>query len=94
MTEVLTSADLSVPALAVGGLLSAVMLRVNIVIFVTPPPMAVTVMGWGPTGVAAAVLIVSVDEQVGVQEGGGVDSVAPEGRPETEKVTGCDVPEE
>ena len=44
-------------------------------------------------GVAPLVLIVINDEQVRVQAGEEKDPVAPEGRPETAKDTGCALPD-
>ena len=58
-------------------------LRVKAVVFDTPPPVEVTVIGKLPTDVDPVVVILSVVEQVGLQEAEEKDPVAPEGRPET-----------
>ncbi len=55
---------------------------VNAVVCVTPPPLDVTVIGKLPVGVEPLVLMVSVEEQVGLQEAEEKDPVAPEGKPE------------
>ena len=60
---------------------------VNAVVCVTPPPLDVTVIGKLPMGVDPLVLMVSVEEQVGLQEAEEKDPVAPEGRPEAVKET-------
>jgi hypothetical protein len=60
---------------------------VKLVVLVTPPPVAVTVTVKLPTGVEPLVLIVSVEEQVGLQEAEEKEAVVPVGRPEVEKVT-------
>ena len=54
---------------------------VNAVVCVTPLPVAVTVMGKLPVDVDPLVLMVSVEEQVGLQEAAEKDPVAPAGRP-------------
>ena len=56
--------------------------RVKAVVCVTPLPVAVIVMGKVPAGVDPLVLMVSVEEQVGLQEAEEKDPVAPEGSPE------------
>ena len=61
--------------------------RLNVVVLVTPPPVAVTVMVEPPAGVEAFVLMVSVEEQVGLQLIEEKEAVAPVGRPEAERVT-------
>ena len=60
---------------------------VNAVVCVTPPPVEVTLIGKLPMGVDPLVLMVSVEEQVGLQEAEEKDPVAPEGRPEAVKET-------
>ena len=60
-----------------------VTLRVNTVDLVIPPPVDVNVTGYIPAGVAPLVFIVSIVEQVGVQDVEENDAVAPEGSPET-----------
>jgi hypothetical protein len=64
----------------------------NVVVLVTPPPPAPTVTVEVPAGVAAPVLIVRVEEQVGLQLGEEKEAAAPVGSPETEKVTNCVLP--
>ena len=61
----------------------ALTVRVKAVVFVTPLPVDVIVMGKVPAGVDPLVLMVSVEEQVGLQEAEEKDPVAPEGSPET-----------
>jgi hypothetical protein len=58
-------------------------LRVKAVVFVTPPPVEVTVIGKLPAGVDPLVAMLSVEEQFGLQEAEEKEPVAPEGRPET-----------
>ena len=66
--------------------------KVKAVLLVMPPPVALTVIGKFPAGVDPLVLILSIVEQVGAQEAGEKDAVAPEGSPETLKETACAVP--
>lgn len=62
--------------------------RLKEVVRVTPPPVADTVTVDVPAGVVpAVVLIVNVDEQVGVQLADENEAVAPEGNPEAENIT-------
>jgi hypothetical protein len=61
--------------------------RLNVVVLVTPAPAAVTVMLELPEGVEALVLMVRVEEQAGLQLVAEKEAVAPDGRPDTEKVT-------
>ena len=61
--------------------------RLNEVVRVTPPPAADTVMTDVPAGVEPLVLIVNVEEQVGLQLPEEKEAVAPPGNPEVEKVT-------
>ena len=61
--------------------------RLNEVVRVAPPPAADTVMADVPAGVEPLVLIVNVEEQVGLQLEEEKEAVAPEGNPEAEKVT-------
>ena len=75
----------------VGGVASETV-RVKVVALVVPPPMAVMVRVELPTGVEAEALIVRVDEQFGEQETGEKEAVAPEGRPEAEKLREAGVP--
>ena len=57
--------------------------KLNEVVRVTPPPVADTVMADAPPGVALVVLIVNVEEQVGLQLAAENEAVAPEGKPTT-----------
>jgi len=68
-------------------------LKLNVVVFVTPPPHAVTVMVEVPPGVKPVVAIVSVEEQLGLQLLEENEAVADGGRPETEKFTGSRFPD-
>jgi hypothetical protein len=61
--------------------------KLNVVVLVTPPPAPVTVMVELPAGVEALVLMVRVEEQVGLQVAEENEVVAPVGRPEAERVT-------
>jgi hypothetical protein len=61
--------------------------KLNVVVLVTPPPAAVTVIGELPAGVEALALMVRVEEQVGLQVAEENEAVAPVGRPEAERVT-------
>jgi hypothetical protein len=61
--------------------------RLNEVVRVTPPLAADTVMADVPAGVEPLVLIVNVEEQVGLQLEEEKEAVAPPGNPEAEKVT-------
>ena len=67
--------------------------KLNVVVLVTPPPDAVTVMVEVPAGVEPLVAIVSVEEQLGLQLPEEKDAVAPVGSPAAENVTGCVLPE-
>src|SRR6266576_645166 len=71
----------------------ALTIKVNAVVFVTPPPTALTVTVELPAEVAPLVLMASVEEQVGLHEAGEKDAVAPEGSPESEKETDCELPD-
>jgi hypothetical protein len=61
--------------------------KLNIVVLVTPPPVAVTVMLELPAGVELFVLIVIVEEQAGLQLVEEKEALAPVGKPEAERVT-------
>jgi len=61
--------------------------KLNVVVLVTPPPDAVTVMVEFPAAVELLTLIVSVEEQLGLQLVEENEPVAPVGKPETEKLT-------
>ncbi len=67
--------------------------KLKLVDFVIPPPLPVTVIVLGPAGVETDVSMLRVVEQVGVHEVEEKDTVAPVGRPETEKKTSSGVPE-
>ena len=56
-------------------------------VFVMPPPEAVTVTFEVPAGVAAVVVTVRVEEHAGLQEGMEKDPTAPAGNPETLNAT-------
>ena len=62
--------------------------KLNVVVLVTPPPVAVTVMLELPAGVELLVLMVSVEEQAGLQLVEEKEAVAPVGKPEAEKGNG------
>jgi hypothetical protein len=64
----------------------------NVVIFVTPPPEAETVIRKLPAGVEFVVLIFNTDEQFGVQVGDENTPLAPVGNPVTAKSTGWAMP--
>jgi hypothetical protein len=67
--------------------------KLNVVVLVTPPPVAVTVTVEFPAGVEALVLMVRVEAQAGLHEADEKEVVAPEGRPETENETAWLLPE-
>ena len=71
----------------------AATVRVKAVVLVMPPPVALTVTEKLPVGVDPLVVILRPAEHVGVQEAEEKEAVAPEGRPETPKVTDCVAPE-
>ena len=58
--------------------------RLNEVVRVRPPLVAATAMADVPAGVALLVLIVKVEEQVGLQLAEENEAVDPEGKPATE----------
>lgn len=66
---------------------SAFTVSVKLVVLITVPAVPVTVMVYVPTGVEAVVAMVMVEEQVGLQEVGENEAVAPVGRPDAEKLT-------
>jgi hypothetical protein len=66
--------------------------NVNVVVLDTEPLTAVTVMVDVPVWVFRAVDRFSVVEQVGLHDAGENVAVVREGRPDTEKETGCVVP--
>ena len=61
--------------------------KLKLVVFVTPPPVAVTMIVEIPAGVELVVLTVRMEEQVGLQEADEKEAVAPVGRPEAVKMT-------
>lgn len=61
----------------------ALTVRVKVVVFVTPPPLALTVTVELPAGVAPTVLMASVKEQFGLHELAEKVSVAPDGNPDS-----------
>jgi hypothetical protein len=61
--------------------------KLNVVVLVTPPPDAVTVTLELPAAVELLVLMVIVEEQLGLQLVEEKDAAAPAGKPEAEKVT-------
>jgi hypothetical protein len=67
--------------------------KLNVVVLVTPPPDAVTVMVELPAAVELLALIVTVEEQVGLQLAEENEAVAPVGKPEAENVTAWAFPE-
>jgi hypothetical protein len=67
--------------------------RIKLVVLVKPSAVAETVIGKLPAGVDPLVLMVSVEEQVGLQVAEEKDPVAPEGSPETLKDTASLLPE-
>ena len=75
---------------AAGG---AFTVSVNVVECDREPAVPVTVIVEDPAGVEADVVMVSVDEQVGLHDADEKEAVAPAGRPDAEKVTACAVPE-
>ena len=73
-----------VATVVIGGRLTV---KLNVVVLVTPPPDAVTVIVEFPAAVELLALIVSVEEQLGLQLAEENDAVAPVGKPEAERVT-------
>jgi hypothetical protein len=67
--------------------------KLNVVVFVIPPPDAATVIVELPAAVELLALMVSVEEQLGLQLGEDNEAVAPEGSPDTEKETAWALPE-
>ena len=65
----------------------AVTVKVYIQSWVFPPPVPVMVIEYVPTGVVEAVEIVSVEVKVGVPDDGVNVAVAPDGRPDADKLT-------
>src|SRR5438552_3047141 len=67
--------------------------NVKVVVWDREPDAPVTVIVDDPVGVDAEVVRVNVDEHVGLHDPGEKAAVAPVGKPEAEKDTGCGVPE-
>jgi hypothetical protein len=61
--------------------------KLNVVVLVTPPPVAVTVMVELPAGVEPVVLTVNVEEQPGLQLPRENEAVVPVGSPAAENAT-------
>ena len=74
--------------LIVGVATARITVSVNAVVLDIPPPVAVTVMGKLPPAVAAVVVTVNTEEQLGLQAAWEKDAVAPRGKPAVEKATG------
>ncbi len=75
------------PPLVREKLNAATTVRLKVVVFETPPPVPLTVMGYVPVGVEVRVVMVNVAEQVGLQLPGENEAVVPAGSPEMEKET-------
>ena len=68
--------------------------RLKVVVRVTPPPIADTVIKNVPPGVVpAVVLIVNVEKQFGLQAMDEKAALAPAGKPDAEKVTSWALPD-
>ena len=67
--------------------------KVNVVVWDKEPATPVTVIVDDPAGVDAEVVRVTVEEHAGLHDAGEKAAVAPVGRPEAEKDTGCAVPD-
>ena len=67
--------------------------KLNGLVFVTPPPTAVMVTVFVPTVALPLAVKVSVLVHVGEQEVEEKELVTPEGRPDAESVTDCVVPD-
>ena len=67
--------------------------NINVVVLVTLPPVAVTVIGKVPPDVAAVVPRFNIEEQLRLQAVCEKDPVAPDGKPATEKEICCVLPE-
>ena len=68
--------------------------KLNEVVLVTPPLTPDTVIVDDPAGVVpAVVVIVNVEEQVGLQFADENDAAAPAGNPDAENVTACALPD-
>ena len=63
--------------------IGALTVRVKVVVFVTPPALAPTVIVELPAGVDALVAMLRAEEQAGLQELAENEPVAPDGNPDT-----------
>jgi hypothetical protein len=89
------------PAVTVPDVGFTAMLKLNgawtvkeyVVVRVTPPPVALTVIEYVPLGVEVVVDIVIVLVHVGTHWVGANDALAPDGRPDVLNVTAVDVPD-
>ena len=70
------------PVKDTAGGAAAVTVRLKLVVRVTPPPVADTVIADVPAEDPAAAVSVNVVEQLGVQPAGEKEAVTPEGMPE------------
>jgi hypothetical protein len=77
----------------VGIIVCELTVKLNIVVLVTPPPVAVIVMVELPAGVEPVVLIVKVEEQPGLQLATEREAVVPAGSPAAENATSCVLPD-
>jgi hypothetical protein len=77
------------PNVGAGEIDAVATVSVNAFVFVTPPPVAVTLTVYVPGGVVAAVAMERVVEHGGGQDVGEKEEETPVGSPETVKVTGC-----
>jgi hypothetical protein len=84
--EKLPPLGLIVGVATVGVVVGESTVKLNVVVLVTPPPAAVTVMVELPADVEPLVLIVKLEEQVGLQLAGENEAVVPVGNPEAENV--------
>ena len=69
------------------GTMGRLTAKLNVVVLVTPPPDAETVIVELPAAVVLLVLMVSVEEQAGLQLVEEKEALAPVGKPEAERVT-------
>lgn len=96
-TATITTASPITAAIQIQGISGAgtsVTVRLNVLVWVLPPPVAVMVMVLVPSGVVSVVETVSVDVRVGAPEDGSKSAVASDGRPEADKLTDSAKPPE
>ncbi len=67
--------------------------RLYVAFLIMPPPAPLTVIGYVPGEVEVKVDIVNVEELVGYKDDGLNEHNTPEGSPEHENDTGCEVPD-